>query len=199
MMVEVSVTSPPTTGARPEGRAAKGRAAAPRAGDLRPRSRPGCPSGSRWPSATVDLTLPQFRVLGILAEGSSAASGLADRLAVRRPSHHGDRGRPRRPRSGRPAPGGERPATGRAAPDRRRASTSWPTPTRPSTPYLASHGRPPARQGGGDGAALARAVGPGHGGVAERRPGRRTGRAADEQDRRPPRPARPNRRGPPAR
>jgi long-chain acyl-CoA synthetase len=35
---------------------------------------------------TVDLTLPQFRVLGILAEGSSAASGLADRLAVRRPS-----------------------------------------------------------------------------------------------------------------
>jgi long-chain acyl-CoA synthetase len=34
----------------------------------------------------VDLTLPQFRVLGILAEGSSAASGLADRLAVRRPS-----------------------------------------------------------------------------------------------------------------
>jgi long-chain acyl-CoA synthetase len=35
---------------------------------------------------TVDLTLPQFRVLGLLAEGSSAASGLADRLAVRRPS-----------------------------------------------------------------------------------------------------------------
>ncbi|HEY1652648.1 MAG TPA: MarR family transcriptional regulator [Acidimicrobiales bacterium] len=35
---------------------------------------------------TVDLTLPQFRVMGILAEGSSAASGLADRLAVRRPS-----------------------------------------------------------------------------------------------------------------
>ena len=35
---------------------------------------------------TVDLTLPQYRVLGILAEGSAAASGLADRLAVRRPS-----------------------------------------------------------------------------------------------------------------
>src|SRR3974390_3472705 len=34
----------------------------------------------------LDLTLPQYRVLGILAEGSSAASGLADRLAVRRPS-----------------------------------------------------------------------------------------------------------------
>lgn len=36
--------------------------------------------------ATVDLTLPQYRTLGILAEGSSAASGLAERLAVRPPS-----------------------------------------------------------------------------------------------------------------
>jgi long-chain acyl-CoA synthetase len=36
--------------------------------------------------AEVDLTLPQYRVLSILAEGSAAASGLADRLAVRRPS-----------------------------------------------------------------------------------------------------------------
>ena len=35
---------------------------------------------------TVDLTPPQYRVMGLLAEGSSAASGLADRLAVRRPS-----------------------------------------------------------------------------------------------------------------
>jgi long-chain acyl-CoA synthetase len=33
--------------------------------------------------AQVDLTLPQYRVLGILMEGSAAASGLADRLAVR--------------------------------------------------------------------------------------------------------------------
>jgi long-chain acyl-CoA synthetase len=33
--------------------------------------------------AQVDLTLPQYRVLGILAEGSAAASGLADRTAVR--------------------------------------------------------------------------------------------------------------------
>jgi long-chain acyl-CoA synthetase len=31
----------------------------------------------------VDLTLPQYRVLGILFEGSAAASGLAGRLAVR--------------------------------------------------------------------------------------------------------------------
>jgi long-chain acyl-CoA synthetase len=34
----------------------------------------------------MDLTLPQYRVLGILAEGSAASSGLADRLAVRPPS-----------------------------------------------------------------------------------------------------------------
>jgi long-chain acyl-CoA synthetase len=34
----------------------------------------------------MDLTLPQYRVLGILSEGSAAASGLADRLAVRPPS-----------------------------------------------------------------------------------------------------------------
>ena len=33
--------------------------------------------------AQMDLTLPQYRVLGILAEGSAAASRLADRLAVR--------------------------------------------------------------------------------------------------------------------
>jgi len=79
MMVEVSVTIRPSTpsGAKPDVRpvlGTYGRVAA-------------------WLSkrvevalGTVDLTVPQFRVLGILAEGSSAASGLADRLAVRRPS-----------------------------------------------------------------------------------------------------------------
>jgi long-chain acyl-CoA synthetase len=36
--------------------------------------------------AQIDLTLPQYRVMGILVEGSAAASGLADRLAVRPPS-----------------------------------------------------------------------------------------------------------------
>ncbi len=36
--------------------------------------------------ATVDLTMPQYRVLGLLAEGSAVASGLAERSAVRRPS-----------------------------------------------------------------------------------------------------------------
>jgi long-chain acyl-CoA synthetase len=33
--------------------------------------------------AEMDLTLPQYRVLGILVEGSAAATGLAGRLAVR--------------------------------------------------------------------------------------------------------------------
>jgi long-chain acyl-CoA synthetase len=79
MMVEVSVTIRPSGPAGPE-----------------PDVRPVLGSYGRvaaWLSkrvevalGTVDLTVPQFRVLGILAEGSSAASGLADRLAVRRPS-----------------------------------------------------------------------------------------------------------------
>jgi long-chain acyl-CoA synthetase len=78
MMVEVSVTSPPKTTAPPD-------AANPVLGTYG--------RVAAWLSkrvevalATVDLTLPQYRVMGILAEGSSAASGLADRLAVRRPS-----------------------------------------------------------------------------------------------------------------
>jgi long-chain acyl-CoA synthetase len=36
--------------------------------------------------AQMDLTLPQYRVLGVLAEGSNASSRLAYRLAVRPPS-----------------------------------------------------------------------------------------------------------------
>ena len=81
MMVEVSVTTPPKNVAPPDPPAGAG---------------PVLGSYGRvaaWLSkrvevalATVDLTLPQYRVMGILAEGSSAASGLADRLAVRRPS-----------------------------------------------------------------------------------------------------------------
>ncbi len=34
----------------------------------------------------VGLTLPQYRVLGLLAEGASIPSALADRLTVRRPT-----------------------------------------------------------------------------------------------------------------
>ena len=34
----------------------------------------------------VDLSLPQYRVLGILGEGTAASSALAERLAVRPPS-----------------------------------------------------------------------------------------------------------------
>jgi DNA-binding MarR family transcriptional regulator len=36
--------------------------------------------------ATVDLSLSQYRILGILAEGSEMSSSLAERLAVRPPS-----------------------------------------------------------------------------------------------------------------
>lgn len=89
MMVEVSVTTRPSNDAAPT------RKNGAKATDKNP---PPQVLGSygrvaAWLSkrvevalGTVDLTLPQFRVLGILAEGSSAASMLADRLAVRRPS-----------------------------------------------------------------------------------------------------------------
>lgn len=36
--------------------------------------------------AGVELSLPQYRILGVLAEGASMPSALADRLAVRRPT-----------------------------------------------------------------------------------------------------------------
>jgi DNA-binding MarR family transcriptional regulator len=90
MMVEVSVTSPPSADAAPDGKARartspKAAAAPPVLGTYG--------RVAAWLSkrvevalAQVELTLPQYRVLGILAEGSAAASGLADRLAVRRPS-----------------------------------------------------------------------------------------------------------------
>ena len=82
MMVEVSVTSPSKSTVPPGPPAAVAGAVLGSYGRV-----------AAWLSkrvevalGTVDLTLPQYRVMGILAEGSSAASGLADRLAVRRPS-----------------------------------------------------------------------------------------------------------------
>ena len=90
-MVEVSVTTPPSTDAVPGRKTRADQATDPAAGT--PRGLGSYGRVAAWLSkrvevalGTVDLTLPQFRVLGILAEGSSAASGLADRLAVRRPS-----------------------------------------------------------------------------------------------------------------
>ena len=92
MMVEVSVTTKPSTDEEP------GRNTRDEQGSDSPTTAPPRVLGSygrvaAWLSkrvevalGSVDLTLPQFRVLGILAEGSSAASGLAERLAVRRPS-----------------------------------------------------------------------------------------------------------------
>jgi long-chain acyl-CoA synthetase len=90
MMVEVSVTTPPSTDAAP---LPKTRPPKVTEKTVPPRVLGSYGRVAAWLSkrvevalGTVDLTLPQFRVLGILAEGSSAASGLADRLAVRRPS-----------------------------------------------------------------------------------------------------------------
>jgi DNA-binding MarR family transcriptional regulator len=90
MMVEVSVTSPPSTAPRGPKSGANA-AAGTKAGGAPVLGTYG--RVAAWLSkrvevalSTVDLTLPQYRVLGILAEGSAAASGLADRLAVRRPS-----------------------------------------------------------------------------------------------------------------
>jgi DNA-binding MarR family transcriptional regulator len=90
MMVEVSVTS------RLSADAAPGRKSGAGAGSKAAAAPPVLGTYGRvaaWLSkrvevalAQVELTLPQYRVLGILAEGTAAASGLADRLAVRRPS-----------------------------------------------------------------------------------------------------------------
>jgi len=90
MMVEVSVSSPPSADAAPRGKTGAG------AGSKSAATPPVLGTYGRvaaWLSkrvevalAQVELTLPQYRVLGILAEGTAAASGLADRLAVRRPS-----------------------------------------------------------------------------------------------------------------
>jgi DNA-binding MarR family transcriptional regulator len=90
MMVEVSVTSPLSADAAPR------RKNGANAGSKATTAPPVLGTYGRvaaWLSkrvevalAQVELTLPQYRVLGILAEGTAAASGLADRLAVRRPS-----------------------------------------------------------------------------------------------------------------
>jgi DNA-binding MarR family transcriptional regulator len=90
MMLEVSVTSPLSADAASPGKdgaraGSKATAAPPVLGTY---GRVAAWLSKRVEVALgqVELTLPQYRVLGILAEGSAAASGLADRLAVRRPS-----------------------------------------------------------------------------------------------------------------
>jgi long-chain acyl-CoA synthetase len=90
-MVEVSVTSTPSAAAAPRRKATGG--ATPKAAGAAPPVLGTYGRVAAWLSkrvevalAGMDLTLPQYRVLGILGEGSAAASGLADRLAVRRPS-----------------------------------------------------------------------------------------------------------------
>jgi long-chain acyl-CoA synthetase len=81
MMVEVSVSSPPTPPKKAPLTSGAGTFA------------PGPGRIAAWLAkmvevalAPVDLTMPQYRVLSILADGSEAASGLANRLAVRPPS-----------------------------------------------------------------------------------------------------------------
>jgi long-chain acyl-CoA synthetase len=83
MMVEMSVSSPPV-------RAPSADAPTDPAVEV---PVPGIGRVTAWLSKTievalaeVDLTLPQYRVLAVLADGTEAASGLAERLAVRPPS-----------------------------------------------------------------------------------------------------------------
>jgi long-chain acyl-CoA synthetase len=92
-MVEVSVSSPPSTAEAPRPKPGAGAGAGAKSSRSAPPVLGTYGRVAAWLSkrvevalAGLDLTLPQYRVLGILAEGSAAASGLADRLAVRRPS-----------------------------------------------------------------------------------------------------------------
>jgi long-chain acyl-CoA synthetase len=88
-MIEVSVSSPPTTADVPRrkaGSGAKAAGATPHVLGTYGRVAAWLAKRVEVALAQVDLTLPQYRVLGILGEGAAAASGLADRLAVRRPS-----------------------------------------------------------------------------------------------------------------
>src|ERR1700685_331637 len=90
MMVEVSVTSAPSADApaarKPASRGSKATADAPHVLGTYGRVAAWLAKRVEVALAQVELTLPQYRVLGILAEGKAAASGLAERLAVRRPS-----------------------------------------------------------------------------------------------------------------
>jgi len=91
-MVEVSVTSTPSAAATPRRKPGAAAAASKPAGSAPPvlgtygRVAAWLSKRVEVALAAMDLTLPQYRVLGILGEGAAAASGLADRLAVRRPS-----------------------------------------------------------------------------------------------------------------
>ena len=169
MMLEVSVTSSLSTdaasGAKAGTRATSKAAAAPPVLGTYGRVAAWLSKRVEVALAQVELTLPQYRVLGILAEGSAAASGLADRLAVRRPSitalidglvtrglvDRRQEDSDRRRVELRLTPEGAQ----HAGPGRR---------GRRRVP--GRHRRTPPRQGRGDGPALVGAVGPGHGRVA---------------------------------
>jgi long-chain acyl-CoA synthetase len=84
MMVEVSVSFPPVRAVPSATSAADPAVDVPMPGVGRIAAR--LSKMVEVALAQVDLTLPQYRVLAILAEGNEAASGLAERLAVRPPS-----------------------------------------------------------------------------------------------------------------
>jgi long-chain acyl-CoA synthetase len=86
MMGDVSVTSPPSADAAPRGKAGAKAASPPPVLGTYGRVAAWLSKRVEVALAQVELTLPQYRVMGILAEGTAAASALADRLAVRRPS-----------------------------------------------------------------------------------------------------------------
>ena len=91
---------------------------------------PAWPGRSRLALAPLDLSLPQYRVLALLGDGSTASSVLARRLAVSPPTRHRGGRRPRRPGPGR-APGrprGPPPAHAAAHPRRRQAPRAPPMP-----------------------------------------------------------------------
>src|SRR5208282_2569801 len=93
-MLEVSVTSAPSAAAAPRRKAgATAQAGAKSAGGAPPvlgtygRVAAWLSKRVEVALAAMDLTLPQYRVLGILAEGAAAASG--DRKSTRLNSSHG--------------------------------------------------------------------------------------------------------------
>ena len=181
MMLEVSVTSPLSADS-----ASRGKAGAPRR--VEGNRRTPCPGNVR-----------PGRRLAVQAGGGRIGPGRADpppvpgpghsgrgigcRLGSGRPAgraaalHHGAHRRARGPRLCRPSPGGHGSAPSGTAPDA--GGNQHPGPGRRCRGRVPDrHRRPPARQGGGHGPALARALGPGHGRVA---PGPAPGRRRDHR------------------
>ena len=188
MMLEVSVTSPLSADAASRGKAGpprrvEGERRTPRPGDLRPGRRLAVQAGGGriGPGRADPPPVPGPRHSG---------RGLRRRLGSGRPAgrapalHHGPHRRARGPRLCRPSPGGHGPAAGGTATDAGGNQHAGPGRRRRGR-VPDRHRRPPAGQGGGDGPALARAVGTGDGRVPPGpTPGRRHVRRAAAPTRR---------------